>query len=121
MTLGAHFGINIVLLIIKVGIFMTTVKEFWEMSVEDREKLSQEELMNILNTGTEELLSKCPPNKVLKLRQLTSKCNAIRNTIKNPFVAAQSIYHIFMQEGLAPMDRVLNGHTPLDNMYDPID
>jgi len=91
---------------------MLTVDEFWALSIEDREKLTQEQLDFVLKAGVQEVIDRAPPTQRLKLQSLQARCDHIRETIKNPQVVAAKIYALMLDEGLFEMNAVFKGEHP---------
>jgi len=91
---------------------MLTVEEFWALSVEDREKLTPEQLDFVLKAGTQQVIDSAPPNKRLKLQSFQSRCDHIRETVKNPQVVAAKIYSLLLENGIFELDAAWKGTHP---------
>lgn len=88
---------------------MLSISEFYNLSVEDREKIPHDQLDKILNVGVESLIESAIPTQRLKLQSLHARCSTIRRTIKNPLVVASKIFAMMNEEGLFKLNNAFNG------------
>lgn len=83
-------------------------KQFWDYTHEERSKLEQDVLEELLRAAVEKVISTAPQHQVLPLRLLQAKCEKIRATTKNPLVAAAKLHNLLLEEGLYPLNEELN-------------
>ena len=83
-------------------------KKFWDYTIEERKNLDPDFRESLFRAAVEEVIANAPPHQVLKLRLLQAKCDNIRDTIKDPLVAAAKMNNLLLELGLLPLNEELN-------------